>query len=63
MAAQDLEPENWSTHKGKKVDDNVFHQLQKMFGSLEFTDRQEYNPEEFCFSYKDWDGIPVKIGE
>lgn len=34
-----------------------------MFGFLEHTDRQDYNPEEFCFSYKDWDGIPVKIGE
>lgn len=34
-----------------------------MFGYLEFTDRLDYNPEDFCFSYKDWDGIPVKIGE
>ena len=41
------------------VDDNVLHQLQKMFGFLELSDRQDYNPHEFCFSFKDFQGNPV----
>ncbi len=49
--------------KNRKVDDNVFHQLQKMFGYLEHSDRQDYNPEDFCFSFKDMDGNPVRVGE
>ena len=43
------------------VDDNVVHQLQKMFGYLELSDRQDYNPYEFCFSFKDYTGNPVNV--
>ena len=28
-----------------KMDDNFFHQVQKLFGNLELTDREYYNPE------------------
>ncbi len=35
------------------VDDNVLHQLQKMFTFLELSERQDYNPHEFCHSFKD----------
>jgi ubiquitin carboxyl-terminal hydrolase 34 len=35
------------------VDDNLLHQLIKMTGFLELSERQEYNPREFCFSFKD----------
>ena len=38
-----------------------FHQLQKMFGFLELSDRQDYNPHEFCFSFKDFQGNPVNV--
>ena len=48
--------------KGCKVDDNVFHQFQNMFGFLQDSHRREYNPLEFCLSYKDYGGQPVNIG-
>ena len=35
------------------VDDNVLHQLQKMFAFLELSERQDYNPHEFCHAFKD----------
>jgi ubiquitin C-terminal hydrolase len=47
--------------KGRMVDDNVFHQLQNMFGFLQNSHRREYNPLEFCLSYKDFGGQPVNI--
>ncbi|KRX05033.1 hypothetical protein PPERSA_06667 [Pseudocohnilembus persalinus] len=42
-------------------DDNLLHQLQKMFGFLLLTDRKFYNPLEFCFSMKDFDGQPCNV--
>jgi len=41
------------------VDDNAFHQVQRMFSHLELSNREDYNPEGFCFSFKDWDGNPT----
>lgn len=32
-----------------------------MFGFLELTDRSDYNPHEFCFSFKDGGGNPVNV--
>lgn len=46
---------------GKEVDDNLLHQLQNMFANLELTERQDYNPDEFCFSFKDFEGMPVNV--
>lgn len=48
-------------YHGKRVDDNVLHQLQQMFAFLELSDRQDYNPYEFCFSFKDYAGQPVNV--
>ena len=33
----------------------------KLFGYLELSDRQDYNPADFCFSYKDYDGQPINV--
>lgn len=41
------------------VDDNIFHQVQRMFSYLELSNREDYNPEGFCFSFKDYDGNPT----
>jgi ubiquitin carboxyl-terminal hydrolase 34 len=30
-----------------------------MFGYLLLTEKQEYNPEEFCFAFKDFEGMSV----
>ena len=43
------------------MDDNIFHQTQRMFGFLDITDRQAYDPTTFCFSFKDWDNNPVNV--
>lgn len=32
-----------------------------MFANLELTERQEYDPNEFCFTFKDFDGNPVNV--
>jgi ubiquitin carboxyl-terminal hydrolase 34 len=32
-----------------------------MFANLELTERQDYNPDEFCFAWKDMDGMPVNV--
>lgn len=42
-----------------EVDDNILHQLQRLFGYLEITDRHAYNPVSFCYSFKDSAGNPV----
>jgi ubiquitin carboxyl-terminal hydrolase 9/24 len=50
-------------HKNQKVDDNMLHQLQKLMAHLEISDRSDYNPWEFCFSFKEFDGMPTNIAE
>lgn len=61
MMADDKEPECLVKKGTKEVDDNVLHQFQTMFANLELTERQEYDPNEFCFSFKDFDGNPVNV--
>ena len=41
--------------KGEEQDDLFF------LGFLELSDRQDYNPYEFCFSFKDYGGNPVNV--
>ena len=43
------------------VDDNFLHQVQRMFSYLDLSDRDDYNPSGFCFSFKDWDGNPINV--
>ncbi len=45
--------------KPDEVDDNVLHQMQKIFAFLELSERQSYNLGPFCFSFKDFDGNPT----
>lgn len=61
LAADDYIEQNMVDNDGRKVDDNVFHQLQRMFAYLEGSDRRDYNPKDFCFSFKDWGGNPVNV--
>jgi Ubiquitin carboxyl-terminal hydrolase len=58
LDANDEVPPNIGTNE---VDDNVIHQLQRMFGFLELTERQAYNPAAFCYSFKDFSGAPTNI--
>ena len=40
-------------------DDNLLHQLQKMYTFLTFSIKEDYNPKHFCYSFKDFDGNPT----
>jgi ubiquitin carboxyl-terminal hydrolase 34 len=32
-----------------------------MFANLLLTEKQDFNPDEFCFSFKDFEGLPVNV--
>ncbi len=59
MMAVDDQKEPNAKNNPYEYDDNVLHQIQKMFAFLENTERQDYCPREFCFSFKDIDGNPT----
>jgi ubiquitin carboxyl-terminal hydrolase 34 len=62
MAEDGQEPNMQPRPKdGVLADDNVFHQFQRMFASLELSDRVDYNPTDFCFAFKDFTGTPVDV--
>ena len=43
-------------------DDNLLHQLQEMYTYLTFSEKMDYNPRSFCYSFKDFDGNPINVG-
>ena len=45
------------------VDDNMLHQLQKLMANLELSERPDFNPWEFCFAFKEFDGSPTNTAE
>jgi ubiquitin C-terminal hydrolase len=47
--------------KGRQVDDSVFHQFQKMLAYLDRSERRDFDPHDFCFSYKDYSGEPTNV--
>jgi len=59
LQADDGAAPDWKEYKGRTIDDNVLHQLQRLFGHLELSERVDYNPIEFCFSFKETDGSPT----
>lgn len=38
--------------KDRPVDDNILHQIQRIFGYLERTTRVDFVPNAFCVAYK-----------
>lgn len=58
LAVDDKKPVNLGPND---IDDNLIHQLQKMFGFLELSERQAYHPAAFCYSFKDFSGNPTNI--
>ncbi|CAD8054531.1 unnamed protein product [Paramecium primaurelia] len=44
-----------------QIDDNPFHQFQKMLASLDLSDKADFNPYQFCLTYKDSDNQPVNV--
>lgn len=44
-------------------EDNLLYQLQCMFGALLESEKQYFNPKQFCHAFKDWDGNPTNVLE
>ena len=61
LMADDEVPECMVKKGNKEVDDNIFHQLKNMFANLELTEKQDYNPEDLCFAFKDFEGQPINV--
>ena len=45
----------------KEDNDNLTFQLIRMFYYLNYSDKGDYNPKNFVYSFKDYDGNPTKI--
>ena len=41
----------------------MMHQLQKLIAHLELSERNEFNPMQFCFAFKEFDGQPTNTAE
>ena len=52
---------NTSIYNNHFFDDNLLHQLQKMYTFLTFSEKQAYNPKDFCSAFKDLDGQSINI--
>lgn len=61
LAASDYKEEDIVEENGREIDDNLFHQLQKMFAFLDSSERRDYNPKDFCFAFKDYEGNSVNV--
>ena len=61
MSADDKKSEkNQSSLFSNNIfDDNLLHQLQKMYTFLTYSEKQAYNPKDFCESFKDFEGMPI----
>jgi ubiquitin carboxyl-terminal hydrolase 34 len=63
LSVDDGLPTDIREYKGHQIDDNVLHQLQKLMAHLELSERSYYDPYEFCFAFKDFEGNPTNTGE
>ena len=48
-----------SLFNNNRFDDNLLHQLQKIYTFLTYSEKQAINSKDFCASYKDFDGAPI----
>ena len=44
-----------------QFDDNLLHQLQRMYTYLLLSQKEYYNPKLFCLAYRDMDGNPTNV--
>ena len=63
LCIDDGKPEDFKDYKGESIDDSMMHQLQKMIAHLELSERTEFNPLQFCFAFKEFDGQPTNTAE
>ena len=64
-----ISTDNWEPAKPTTIyrylidDDNLLHQLQNMLIFSTISHKVDYNPRNFCLSYKDFDGNPMNVRE
>eukprot|EP01022_Parablepharisma_sp_SALTPOND_P020710 TRINITY_DN384_c0_g1_i1.p1 TRINITY_DN384_c0_g1~~TRINITY_DN384_c0_g1_i1.p1 ORF type:complete len:1619 (-),score=198.46 TRINITY_DN384_c0_g1_i1:10622-15478(-) len=58
LSVSDNEPPNVAGNP-MGIDDNFLHQLQMLFGFLQWSTRIDYNPYKLCYSFKDYDNRPT----
>ena len=63
LSIKDTDATNWVDFEGDQINDNMLHQFMKHMSFLELSERSDYNPREFCFSYKEFDGRPTNVRE
>lgn len=63
LCVDDGKPEVIKEYKQEQIDDNMLHQMQRLFAHLELSERQDYNPIGFTFSFKEFDGGPTNTSE
>lgn len=61
MVDEEKEEENEDKDKIIKKEHNLLYQLKDMFSQLILSDRQDYNPTNFCKAFKDFEGNSVNI--
>ena len=61
MSSDDEKSQNIHTSfiNNNIYDDNLLHQLQKMYTFLTYSEKEAYNPKDFCASFKDFDNAPI----
>lgn len=54
----------YKDYRDESIDDNMLHQMQRLFAHLELSERMDYNPLSFTFSFKEFDNkTPTNTGE
>ena len=59
LQAPDNAPDDIKDYKGRKVNDKLLYQFQKLAAHLDMSDRHHYDSVEFCFAFKDMGGQPT----
>jgi len=63
LCTDDGKEADMKEYKNELHDDNMFHQMQRLMAHLELSERYDYNPVGFCFSFKEFDGTPTNTSE
>ena len=63
LCIDDGKAEEIKEYKGEQIDDNMMHQVQNLIAHLELSERNDFNPMAFCFSFKEFDGSPTNTAE
>lgn len=63
LCVDDGVAEDMKEFRSEIHDDNMLHQMQKLFANLELSDRKDYNPAGFCLSFKEDGNRPTNISE